>query len=56
MSLLVGSHYGPIRVIRNKGEKYHPDFFNLKRQGETTIMFWGAMMYGVPLSESPFYI
>lgn len=56
MSLVVRSHYGPNWVYRNKHEKYHPDCTNRKRQGETTIMFWGSMIYGVPLCESPIYI
>ena len=56
MSLLVGKHYGPERVIRKADEKYHPDCMNRKRQGEVKIMVWGAIIYGVPPADCPFYI
>ena len=56
MSLIVGTHYGPERVLRRADEEYHPDCLNLKRPGETTVMFWGAIIYGIPPSECPFFI
>ena len=38
MSLIVGTHYGPERVLRRADEEYHPDCLNLKCPGETTVM------------------
>ena len=56
MSLIVGTHYGPETVLRRADEKYHSDCINLKRPGKTTIMFWGAIIYGILPSEYPFFI
>ena len=56
MSLIVGTHYGPERVLRKAEEEYHPDCLNLKRPGETTVMFWGAIIHGIPPCDCPFFI
>ena len=56
MHFVVGSHYGPERIIRNKEEEYHQDCVDLERPGEVRIMFWGAIIYGVACKNCPFYI
>jgi len=58
MHFLVGKHYGPELVTRLVGEteRYHKDCVNEERPGQTRIMFWGAIIYGIPCIESPFFI
>ena len=56
MYFVVGSHYGPERVIRNKDEEYHPDCVDRERPGDVRLMFWGAIAYNIPCLECPFYI
>ena len=56
MYLLAGSHYGPERVIRKADEEYHPDCIELERPGQVRLMFWGAIAYNIPCSESPFFV
>lgn len=56
MSLIVETHYGPGRVLWRADEEYYPDCLNLKHTGETTVMFWGAIIYGIPSHDCPFFI
>ncbi len=56
MYLIAGTHYGPERVTRLSNEKYHPDCVNEERPGQTRIMFWGLIIYGVPCAECPFFV
>lgn len=56
MSLHIGDHYGPATVIQNDKEEYHTDWIDEEWPGETTIMFWAVIIYGLPYAECPYYI
>jgi transposase len=56
MSRKVGKHYGLDLVIRNPEEEYHEDCLTEERQGDVTIMFWAAIIYGIPCAECPYHV
>ena len=58
MHFHVGEHYGLELVTQLVGETegYHKDCVNEERPGQTRIMFWGAIIYGIPCIKSPFFI